>query len=62
MSSNGGIWRKSSYSSNNDVGECVEVAALVDSFGVRDSKDVRRGHLNVPPAAWDELLLSLRCR
>lgn len=57
-----GIGRKSSYSGNDDVGSCVEVATSATSFSVRDSKDVQRGHLKVSPAAWGELLRSLRNR
>ncbi|MEU8132329.1 DUF397 domain-containing protein [Streptodolium elevatio] len=62
MSNEDAAWRKSSYSGNNDVGNCVEVAALAASFGVRDSKDVGRGHLSVSATAWTELLASLRDR
>lgn len=44
-------WRKSTYSSLSG-GECVETAGLGGPVGVRDSKDVERGHLVVPAAAW----------
>ncbi|NUU25798.1 MAG: DUF397 domain-containing protein [Streptomycetaceae bacterium] len=48
-------WLKSSYSSSGG-GNCVETAALsADSIGVRDSKDVNRGHLTVASAAWSAL-------
>jgi hypothetical protein len=45
-------WRKSSYSGAQG-GQCVEVAPLVTSVGVRDTKDRARGHLTVSHAAWD---------
>ncbi|WP_436788545.1 Scr1 family TA system antitoxin-like transcriptional regulator [Yinghuangia sp. YIM S10712] len=51
-------WRKSSYSGNQG-GNCVEVASL-DGVGVRDSKDVRRGHLTIRPAAWETLTAALK--
>lgn len=60
MSAIQAVWRKSSYSGNDDVGSCVEVACLIDAFGVRDSKDPRRGHLTLHPVAWADLLTSIR--
>ncbi|WP_436771930.1 DUF397 domain-containing protein [Yinghuangia sp. YIM S09857] len=55
----GQVWRKSSYSStaNND---CVEVAFLSATTGVRDSKDRRRGHLSLAGGAWNLFLDSVR--
>ncbi|MGR7000363.1 DUF397 domain-containing protein [Yinghuangia aomiensis] len=47
-------WKKSSYSGNQG-GACVETAALDHAIGVRDSKDLRRGHLSLSPAAWAAL-------
>jgi hypothetical protein len=47
-------WRKSSYS-NQDGGECLEVAANAPAQGlvpVRDSKDTTRGPLLIGPEAW----------
>ncbi|MGI5164294.1 DUF397 domain-containing protein [Spirillospora sp. CA-253888] len=32
------VWRKSSYSADNQ-GDCVELAATLDAVAVRDSKD-----------------------
>lgn len=40
-------WRKSSYSSGGTSGECVELASLGGSVGVRDSKDLAAGHLSI---------------
>ncbi|OPC82676.1 hypothetical protein B4N89_18540 [Embleya scabrispora] len=51
-------WRKSVRSQNQEA--CVEVAPLEASTGVRDTKDRRRGHLEIGPAAWGALLQGLR--
>ncbi|GAA4961002.1 hypothetical protein GCM10023205_25520 [Yinghuangia aomiensis] len=48
-------WFKSSYSgSNND--NCVEVAGLTTGVGVRDSKDLAKGHLVVSRDAWGSVI------
>ncbi|WP_119728543.1 DUF397 domain-containing protein [Thermomonospora amylolytica] len=39
-------WRKSSYS-HGGSGDCVELAALPDVIGIRDSKNPAAGHLRV---------------
>ncbi|TDD29284.1 DUF397 domain-containing protein [Actinomadura sp. KC06] len=39
-------WRKSSYS-GGEGGQCVELAFLDDSVGIRDSKSHRLGPLTV---------------
>ncbi|UQA92766.1 DUF397 domain-containing protein [Streptomyces halobius] len=44
-------WFKSSYSTGSG-GECVEVATGAASVHVRDSKDITRPALTVPPTAW----------
>ncbi|MER6097841.1 DUF397 domain-containing protein [Streptomyces sp. NPDC001728] len=48
-------WFKSSYSGGQG-GDCVEVATLVDSVHVRDSKDTDLPSLTLSPAAWDVFL------
>ena len=56
------VWRKSSYS-NQDGGNCVEVA---DSFTgvvpVRDSKDPDGPALVFPAAAWAAFVAGVRAR
>ncbi|MFI6983086.1 DUF397 domain-containing protein [Embleya sp. NPDC050154] len=52
-------WRKSTYSNGGDA-NCVEVAVGVSGVvPVRDSKDVRVGHLLVPSASWAALTAAL---
>jgi len=43
-------WRTSGFSANQ--GQCVEVAPVPGSVGVRDTKDRDRGHLTVTRTAW----------
>ncbi|MET8745355.1 DUF397 domain-containing protein [Streptomyces sp. NPDC004728] len=45
-------WFKSSYSSNGNEGDCVEVAASPGAVHVRDSKDVQGPRLAFGPNAW----------
>ncbi|WP_406096606.1 DUF397 domain-containing protein [Streptomyces sp. NBC_01013] len=52
-------WRKSSFS-NGTGGECVEVAELHDSVGVRDSKNRCGPHIAVTRSSWSEFVASLR--
>ncbi|WP_436778204.1 DUF397 domain-containing protein [Yinghuangia sp. YIM S09857] len=44
-------WRKSSYS-NNEGGECVEVAPMPAAILVRDSKVAASPQLTFPAAEW----------
>lgn len=55
-------WLKSSYSGNNDQGMCVEAAGLSGGVGVRDSKDVARGHLAVRLPSWIGLIEVIKAR
>lgn len=48
-------WRKATASEGSD--NCVEVKAVDDGVGVRDSKDTGAGHLSVSPAAFRALVL-----
>ncbi|MFI9036031.1 DUF397 domain-containing protein [Streptomyces sp. NPDC053726] len=52
-------WRKSSYS-NGAGGECVEVADLQSTVGVRDSKQPRGPHIAVRHNTWARFVASLR--
>ncbi|MEU9863893.1 DUF397 domain-containing protein [Streptomyces sp. NPDC047971] len=55
------IWRKSTYSGNND--NCVEVADNAPRIvRVRDSKDHAQGELAVAPAAWASFTAFVRAR
>jgi len=44
-------WCKSSYSDDED-GDCIEVATLPATIAVRDSKDPERAHLTFPAPAF----------
>ncbi|MGI5324034.1 DUF397 domain-containing protein [Actinomadura nitritigenes] len=52
-------WRKSSRSTNQG-GECVEVAALSNFIGMRDSKDPDAGHLILTTAEFAAVLQRLK--
>jgi hypothetical protein len=51
-------WRKSSYSGTNG-GDCVEVADLVPSIAVRDSKNPGGAVLTVSRARFEDFINSL---
>lgn len=52
-------WFKSSYS-GEDGTNCLEVAHLGPTVGVRDSKDTRIPALTVPHAAWAAFVRNIR--
>lgn len=52
-------WRKSSYSGNQGS-NCVEVAPLTPSIGIRDSKVGDSPILTAGAEAWTALLAKLR--
>ncbi|MFI0240954.1 DUF397 domain-containing protein [Streptomyces sp. NPDC016845] len=49
-------WRKSSYSSDGNEGDCVEVALAPGAVHVRDSKRTRGLQLSVGGSAWAEFV------
>jgi hypothetical protein len=55
----GVVWRKSSYSGSNG-GECVELANVACSIGVRDSKNPE-AHLIFGHDEMSRFLGNLRC-
>ncbi|WUH23989.1 DUF397 domain-containing protein [Streptomyces sp. NBC_00448] len=48
-------WYKSSYS-GAEGNACVEIAALTQNVGIRDSKDKQGPALLVTPSAWSSFL------
>ena len=48
-------WRKSSYS-GGEGGQCVELASLDGSVGIRDSKNPQNPHIEVGREALASLL------
>ncbi|WP_301174162.1 DUF397 domain-containing protein [Actinomadura geliboluensis] len=52
-------WRKSTHS-DHQGGECVEVAGLAPSVGVRDSKDPDGPKLTFSVAAWSVFARSVK--
>ncbi|TDC79427.1 DUF397 domain-containing protein [Actinomadura sp. 7K507] len=56
-------WRKSSHSGGATTqSDCVEIARLIGTVGVRDSKAPDAGHLALTPAAFTELLTRVKQR
>ncbi|MFI0487462.1 DUF397 domain-containing protein [Actinomadura sp. 9N215] len=51
-------WRTSSYSGG--TGNCVEVADLAASIGVRDSKAPGTGHISFSPDVWAVFVTKVR--
>lgn len=52
------LWRKSSRSGGGN--DCVELADLGDSVGIRDSKNPDGGHLSVPRPVLSAFLAAVR--
>ncbi|MFI0406183.1 DUF397 domain-containing protein [Actinomadura sp. 3N508] len=51
-------WRKSSHSgSTSTQSDCIEIADLGTSIGIRDSKSPDAGHLVLTPAAFADLVV-----
>ncbi|WP_242883316.1 DUF397 domain-containing protein [Actinomadura litoris] len=55
-------WRKSSYSGSGAAGgqDCVEVARLAGTVGVRDSKAPEAGHLSINRETFAVLVARLK--
>lgn len=53
------VWRKARRS-NDQGGSCVELAALIEGVGVRDSKDPDGPRLLLDPSAFRALLVDLK--
>ncbi|WP_141579196.1 DUF397 domain-containing protein [Actinomadura sp. WMMA1423] len=52
-------WRKASRS-NASGNECVEVAALPEGRGIRDSKAPDAGHLTLSPRSFTQVIASAK--
>ncbi|ACY99615.1 MULTISPECIES: DUF397 domain-containing protein [Thermomonospora] len=53
------VWRKSSRSGTQE-GNCVEVAALPEGIGLRDSKNPAAGHLAVSRRHFTALVRKIK--
>jgi hypothetical protein len=51
------LWRKSSYTTNEN---CVELSFAADAVAVRDSKDPEGPRLNFTPSAFARFLTATR--
>ena len=49
-------WFKSSYSSSNEPGDCVEIATTPTLIHVRDSKATQGPRLSLTPTTWTEFI------
>ncbi|TDD82624.1 DUF397 domain-containing protein [Actinomadura rubrisoli] len=54
------VWRKSSHSGTSGNSDCVEVADLVGTIGMRDSKDPHGPKIALPTASFRELLADIK--
>ncbi|REE97771.1 DUF397 domain-containing protein [Thermomonospora umbrina] len=53
-------WRKSSRSANSGQEDCVELARLTRTVGIRDSKSPDAGHLNLSPETFTALIAQVK--
>jgi hypothetical protein len=53
-------WRKSSYSQTSGTTDCVELADLAQTVGIRDSKHPAGGHLSLSRTALSGLLRRIK--
>ncbi|GAA4224842.1 hypothetical protein GCM10022254_05260 [Actinomadura meridiana] len=53
-------WRKSTRSTGGTSGECVELASLEGSVGIRDSKNPQNPHLTVGMEAMSNLFIRVK--
>ncbi|XVQ11844.1 DUF397 domain-containing protein [Spirillospora sp. CA-255316] len=53
-------WRKSTHSGASNNTDCVELAAMADGIGMRDSKAPHAGHLTLKPHAFAALLAEIK--
>ena len=51
-------WRKSSHSGAGN--NCVEIAQLVATYAIRDSKNPGGGHLTFSRSAWEALIADIK--
>ncbi|TDC40747.1 DUF397 domain-containing protein [Actinomadura sp. KC345] len=56
------VWRKSSRSGSGGDGgeECVEIAALAEERGIRDSKAPDAGHLTLSSESFTRLVTRVK--
>ncbi|MFC5185387.1 DUF397 domain-containing protein [Actinomadura harenae] len=54
------IWRKSSYSASSGQEDCVELARVHRTIGVRDSKTRLAGHLLLDTTSFGVLVEHLK--
>ncbi|GAA4239779.1 DUF397 domain-containing protein [Actinomadura meridiana] len=53
-------WRKSSHSGTGSQSDCVELAALPGTVGIRDSKNPNAPALALPAASFRDLLTTIK--
>jgi hypothetical protein len=55
------VWRKSTHSgTGGSQSDCVEVAALADNIGLRDSKAPEAGHVTLPSGTFADLVIRIK--